>query len=136
VNDAERLAHDPAMRAVVDRTSLDRQAASTSQMGRFETTWLTSEPNLPALADLSGSWIDRVHARRSQATIVFAMDRSVSDTHGAPEDSAYNRHFGCTCYHSLFVFNQFGALERCALRPGNVQSADGWSEVLKPVPAR
>jgi hypothetical protein len=37
VNDAGRLAHDPAMRAVVDRTGLDRQAASTSQMGRFET---------------------------------------------------------------------------------------------------
>jgi hypothetical protein len=32
VNDAERLAHDPAMRAVVDRTGLDRQAASTSHM--------------------------------------------------------------------------------------------------------
>ena len=30
VNDAERLAHDPAMRAVVDRSGLDRQAASTS----------------------------------------------------------------------------------------------------------
>ena len=36
VNDADRLAHDPAMRAVVDRQSLDRAAASTSQMGRFE----------------------------------------------------------------------------------------------------
>jgi hypothetical protein len=42
VNDAERLAYDPAMRAVVDRAGLDRQAASTSQMGRFETGWLTS----------------------------------------------------------------------------------------------
>ena len=52
VNDADRLAHDPAMRAVVDRTGLDRQAASTSQMGRFETGWLTSETNLAALADL------------------------------------------------------------------------------------
>ena len=57
VNDADRLAHDPAMRAVVDRTGLDRQAASTSQMGRFETGWLTSEANLAALADLSGAWI-------------------------------------------------------------------------------
>ena len=64
VNDAERLAHDPAMRAVVDRTGLDRRAASTSQMGRFENGWLTSEVNLTALADLSGTWIDRVHARR------------------------------------------------------------------------
>jgi hypothetical protein len=62
VNDAERLAHDPAMRAVVDRTGLDRRAASTSQMGRFETGWLASEANRSALADLSGAWIDRVHA--------------------------------------------------------------------------
>jgi DDE family transposase len=29
-----------------------------------------------------------------------------------------------------------GDLERCALRPGNVHSADGWDEVLKPVVAR
>src|SRR3954449_9300148 len=58
VNDAERLAHDPAMRAVIDRGGLDRQAASTSQMGRFETEWLASEANLTALADLSGAWID------------------------------------------------------------------------------
>ena len=37
VNDAERLAHDPAMRCVVDRGGPDARAASTSQMGRFET---------------------------------------------------------------------------------------------------
>jgi len=42
----------------------------------------------------------------------------------------------CTCYHPLFLFNQFGDLERCALRPSNVHSADGWDEVLKPVAAR
>ena len=136
VNDADRLAHDPAMRAVVDRTGLDRQAASTSQMGRFETGWLTSEANLAALADLSGAWIDRVHARRPQTTIVLDMDSSVSESHGAQEGSAYNGHFGCTCYHPLFVFNQFGDLERCSLRPGNVHSAADWREVLKPVVAR
>src|SRR3712207_1333486 len=93
VNDAERLAHDPAMRAVVDRTGLDRQAASTSQMGRFETGWLTSEDNLAALADLSGAWINRVHARRPQTTIVLDIDSSVSETHGVQEGTAYNGHF-------------------------------------------
>jgi hypothetical protein len=36
----------------------------------------------------------------------------------------------------LFLFNQFGDLERCSLRPGNVHSADGWEGVLKPVEAR
>ena len=53
------------------------------------------------------------------------MDSSVSPTFGDQENTAYNGHFGCTCYHPLFVFNQFGDLERCALRPGNVHSADG-----------
>ena len=38
----------------------------------------------------------------------------------------WNGHYACTCYHPLFVFNQFGDLERCTLRPGNVHSADGW----------
>src|SRR5918911_3204833 len=136
VNDAERLAHDPAMRAVVDRGGLDRRAASTSQMGRFETEWLASEANLTALTDLSGAWIDQVHARRPQTTIVLDMDSSVSETYGGQEGSAYNGHFGCTCYQPLFVFNQFGDLERCALRPGNVHSADGWRDLLEPVVAR
>jgi hypothetical protein len=50
------------------------------------------------------------------------MDSSESPTYGAQEGSAYNGHFGCTCYHPLFVFNQLGDLERCALRSGNVHS--------------
>jgi Transposase DDE domain group 1 len=64
LNDADRLARDPAMRAIVGREGLDRPAASTSQMGRFETEWLATEANLTALSALSGAWIDRVHARR------------------------------------------------------------------------
>jgi len=64
------------------------------------------------------------------------MDSSVSPTHGAQEGTAWNSHFGCLCYHPLFVFNQFGHLERCALRPGKVHSPDDWQTVLKPVIAR
>jgi hypothetical protein len=41
---------------------------------------------------------------------------SGSPTYGQQEGSVYNGHFGCTCYHPLFVFNQFGDVERCALR--------------------
>ena len=136
VNDAARLARDPAMRAVVGREGFDRPAASTSQMGRFETEWLATEVNLAALADLSGSWIDRVHARRPADGILLDMDSSESPTHGEQEGSAWNGHFRCTCYHPLFVFNQFGDLERCALRPGDVHSADGWRAVLEPIIAR
>ena len=136
VNDAERLSLDPARRTIVDRRGLERTAASTSEMGRFETEWLASEENFAALVDLLGAWIDRVHTCRPPKLIILDMDSSESPTYGNQEGSAYNGHFGCTCYHPLFVFNQFGDLERCALRPGNVHSADGWKDVLEPVVAR
>ncbi len=112
------------------------RAASASQMGRFETEWLARAENLAALADLPGQWIDKVHQRRPPKTIVLDMDSSESPTYGAQEGSAYNGHFGRTCYHPLFVFNQLGDLERCALRSGNVHSAAGWRDVLEPVVVR
>src|ERR687885_1827879 len=136
VNDAARLARDPAMRAIVGREGMDRLAASTSEMGRFETEWLATEANLVALTELSGAWIDRMHQRRPPDGIILDMDSSESPTFGQQEGSAWNGHFRCTCYHPLFLFNQFGDLERCALRPGNVHSADGWRQVLEPVVAR
>jgi hypothetical protein len=136
VNDADRLGRDPAMRWIVGGRAVAKAAASTSQMGRFETEFLAAAQNLAALADLSGQWIDRVHAGYSPKAIVLDMDSSVSPTHGDQEGTAYNGHFACTCYHPLFVFNQFGDLERCTLRPGNVHSAHGWRDVLEPVVAR
>jgi Transposase DDE domain group 1 len=136
VNDAERLARDPTMRAIVGRDGFDRAAASSSQMGRFETEWLASDANLEALMDLPGTWIDRVHERTPPDCIILDMDSSESPTHGQQEGSAWNGHFGCTCYHPLFVFNQYGDLERCLLRAGHVHSAEEWRLVLEPVIAR
>jgi len=136
VNDAERLRHDPAMRWIVGGKAAHGCAASPSQMGRFETRWLIAEKNLLGLADLSGHWIDMVHARRPPRGVVLDMDSSVSPTHGEQEMSFWNGHYDCTCYHPLFLFNQFGDLERCVLRPGNVHSADGWKSVLRPVVER
>ena len=136
VNDAERLCRDPAMCWVVGDRAITGSAASASQMGRFETKWLSRAENLAALADLPGQWIDKVHQRRPPKTIVLDMDSSESPTYGDQEGGAYNGHIGCTCYHPLFVFNQLGDVERSALRPGNVQSADGWRAVLEPVIVR
>ena len=136
VNDAARLARDPAMRAIIGREGLARPAASTSQMGRFETEWLAADANLAALMDLSGAWIDRVHGRRPPDGIILDLDSSESPTYGEQEGSAWNGHFRCACYHPLFLFNQFGDLERCLLRPGNVHSAEDWRAVLEPVIGR
>jgi hypothetical protein len=49
VNDAERLGRDPAMRWIVGGRAVTEQAASTSQMGRFETSAMTSPTNLTEL---------------------------------------------------------------------------------------
>ena len=81
------------MRWIVGGKAVEREAASTSQMGRFETEWLASDVNLAALFDLPGRWIDRVRGRGSPATIVLDMDSSVSPTHGEQEGTAYNGHF-------------------------------------------
>ena len=136
VNDADRLRLDPVMRQLVGGRALKHGAASASAMGRFETEVLTRPENLEALADLPGLWIDAVHDRQAPKSITLDMDSSESPVHGDQEGAFWNGHFQSKCLHPLFVFNHYGDLERCALRPGNVHSADGWADVLRPVLAR
>jgi hypothetical protein len=62
VNDADRPGFDPVMRQVVGGRAIDVKAASASQMGRFETGVPATADNRAALTDLSGQWIDRIHA--------------------------------------------------------------------------
>ena len=136
VNDAERLRHDPAMRWIVGGKATPGGAASASQMGRFETRWLTAEKNLSALADLSGQWIDRVHARRPPRGVLLDMDSSVSPTHGEQENTVWNGHYECTCYHPLFFVQ---SIQRSGtLRAASRQRAQRrWLRGrLKPVVAR
>ena len=115
------LAVDPAMRHVVGgrAAQADKQAASTSEVGRFETEMLSTKSNLTALMNLSGQWIDKVHRRKPLRELILDMDSSVSETYGEQQGTAYNGHFECTCYHPLFLFNQLGDLERAMLRRGN-----------------
>ncbi len=91
VNDADRLGRDPAMRWIVGGKAVERGGASTSQMGRFETELLANNENLAALADLSGTWIDRVHDHDPPRRVVLDMDSSVSPTFGEQEGTAYLR---------------------------------------------
>ncbi len=133
VNDAERLRVDPAMRRVVGGRAKEREAASTSEMTRFETEMLSSRKNLTALMNLSGTWIDSVHECAPLDKLILDLDSSVSETQGQQQGSAYNGYFECMCYHPLFLFNQYGDLERAMLRRGNHNSAKFWRRVLLPV---
>jgi hypothetical protein len=42
--------------------------------------------------------------RKPPKMIILDLDSCESPTHGRQEGSAYNSHFGCTCYHPLFCF--------------------------------
>jgi hypothetical protein len=77
VNDAERLWHDPAMQWIVGAKAARVCAASASQMGRFETRWLTGAKNLSALADLSGHG-----ATKWQSVTMDAVSASVKPSSG------------------------------------------------------
>ena len=135
-NDAERLAQDPAMRVIVGRRGPERKAASTNTMSRFETEVLTEKENLEGLARMNAQWVDGAMANTPHRRVILDMDSSESPVHGEQEGAAYNGHFGCVCYHPIFVFNQFGDCEGAMLRPGNVHSAHDWREVLEPIMAR
>jgi hypothetical protein len=104
------LCVDPTMRHVVGgrATRPGKCAASTSEVGRFETEIISTRSNLTSLMDLSGRWIDKVRQRIPLKELILDMDSSVSETYGDQQGSTYNGHFECTCYHPLFCFNQFG----------------------------
>ena len=135
-NDAERLSRDPAIRVVVGWQGSARKAASTSEMGRFETELLTQKDNLRGLEGLNVEWVKHAIIRTVHSRIILDIDSSESPVHGQQEAAAYNGHFECVCYHPLFCFNQHGDCERAVLRPGNVHSAEGWQEFIEPIVER
>ena len=100
-NDAQRLAQDPAMRVIVGWQGSDRNAASTSEMGRFETETLIQEDNLKGLARMNFQWVAGAMAHTPHRRVILDMDSSESPVHGQQEGAAYNGHFECVCYHPL-----------------------------------
>ena len=132
-NDHEGLSRDPAMRAIIGKRALERTAASSGTVSRFETDILTQEQNIEALTSLNSAWVSKAVSLSMAKKVILDIDSSESPVHGSQEGSAYNGHFESTCYHPLFCFNNFGDCEGAVLRPGNVHSADGWREFPSPI---
>ena len=107
-NDAVRLAMDPAMQTVVGRRALEKQAASTNTVGRFETETLVTEENVKGLGRLNEEWVDRAMARTRRQRIILDMDSSESPVYGEQEGAAYNGHFESVCYHRRTPDNRSG----------------------------
>jgi hypothetical protein len=92
VNDRERLFHDLAMRAVVGRKALKRNAASSQTVSRFETETLATDENLKALQAISHAWVGKAMRVTKARKITLDMDSSESPVHGNQEGSAQGGH--------------------------------------------
>jgi Transposase DDE domain group 1 len=101
VNDSERLCVDPSMRHIVGgrASQPEKMAASSSELGRFETEMLASRGNLTTLVNLPEEWVDSVSQQQPLKKLILDMDSSVSETYGNQQGSAYNGHFEYCCYH-------------------------------------
>src|SRR5215472_560518 len=132
VNDAERLAQDPAFRLIGSEKTWDRGAALTSRLQTFETEMLAEEENFGSLARINRELIGKAEAVDAQQRVVLDMDSTEIPVYGQQENSAYNGHFESTCYHPLLLFNREGDCLAAKLRPGNVHSADSWEELRLP----
>jgi hypothetical protein len=132
LNDAERLAQDPAFRLIGSEKTWDRGAALTSRLQAFETEMLAEDKNFASLAGMKREMIAKAEALDSPQHVVLDMDSTGIPVYGQQENSAYNGHFESTCYHPLLLFNREGDCLAAKLRPGNVHSAGEWEGLLLP----
>ncbi len=78
------------MRVIIGLQGSERKGASTSEMGRFETEFLTQEDNLKRLAGMNTRWVERAIAHTLHRRVILDMDSSESPVHGQQEGAAYN----------------------------------------------
>ena len=133
-NDADFLRIDPALRLALSK---DHQAAaSQSMLSRLENDILGNEAGLQALEAALTRSRDTLLKRKNKKRLIIDLDSTEDPAHGKQEGVAYNGHFGKNCFHPLFCFTGDGDGLVAKLRPGNVHSAEGTLEFIKPLVQR
>jgi hypothetical protein len=133
-NDADFLRKDPALRLALGK---DHQAgAGQSRLSRLENDILGNEPGLQALEVALTRSTDALLRRKNKRRLIIDLDSTEDPAHGKQEGVAYNGHFAKNCFHPLFGFTSEGDCLGAKLRPGNVASADGALEFIKPLVER
>lgn len=133
-NDADFLRIDPALRLALGK---DHQAgAGQSMLCRLENDILGNEAGLLALEAALTRSTNTLLKRKNKKRLIIDLDSTEDPAHGKQEGVAYNGHFAKNCFHPLFGFTSDGDCLGAKLRPGNVHSADGALEFIKPMVER
>jgi hypothetical protein len=133
-NDADFLRVDPALRLALGKDHL--AGAGQSMLSRLENEVLGNSMGLAALDGALTRSTDALLKRKNKRRLIIDLDSTEDQAHGKQEGVAYNGHFDKNCFHPLFCFTCEGDCLRAKLRPGNVHSADGVLEFIKPIVKR
>jgi hypothetical protein len=133
-NDADFLRVDPALRLALGKDH--KTGASQSMLSRLENDILGNEAGLLALEATLTRSTDTLLRRKNKKRLIIDLDSTEDPAYGKQEGVAYNGHFAKNCFHPLFCFTSEGDCLRAKLRPGNVHSAEGVLEFIKPIVER
>jgi len=133
-NDADYLRIDPALRLALDKGH--EAGASQSRLSRLENDILGNEAGLQALEAALTRSTDALLKRKNKKRLIIDLDSTEDPAHGQQEGVAYNGHFAKNCFHPILCFTSDGDCLGAKLRPGNVHSADGVLEFIKPIVER
>ncbi len=86
VDDAERLAQDPAFRLIGSETVCDRGAVLTYRLQTFETEMLAEEENFARLARINRQLISKLETRDAAPWVVPDMGSTEIPGDGGPVD--------------------------------------------------
>jgi hypothetical protein len=133
-NDAEFLRIDPALRLAIGKNH--KTGAGQSMLSRLENDVLGNAAGIDALDAALTRSTDALLRRKNRRRLIIDLDSTEDPAHGKQEGVAYNGHFAKNCFHPLFCFTNEGDCLGAKLRPGNVHSADGVLEFIKPIMER
>jgi len=71
--------------------------------------------------------------KRNKKRLILDVDSTEDPAHGNQDQMASNGHFGKNCFHPIFCFTSDGDGLAAKLRAGNVHSANGTLDLIKPI---
>ena len=136
-NDADRLAHDPIQKLLLDRDPIDGRAlASQPTLSRFENA--ATRRDLLMMAHRLAETVVEHHARRlghRASRITIDLDPTDDPTHGNQQLSLFNGHYDSHCYLPVvgtLTFNDESEsyVFAAVLRGGTASATDGAEGIL------
>lgn len=129
-NDADRLRHDPLLKAACGKSPDESEAlASQPTLSRFETSPCTFSLRAMIL-DFEKYYIDSLDPLSK--AIILDIDTTDTETHGQQQLAFFNAYYNHYMYHPTLIFDgSNGQLVTALLRPGNAHAARGSGYVLE-----